>query len=66
MPVLNVGNILSSLFTWLKLGVSLALLVVLTTKLIDIWQETSQTPAQTSEGHNRLPRKSIDLLNPWK
>ena len=62
MPVINVGNLLSSLFTWLKLSISLALLIVLTTKLVEIWQET----AQTSEEHNRPLVESIDLPLPWK
>ena len=62
MPVLNVGNLLSSLSTWLKLGISLALLVLLTTKLVEIWQETPQT----LEEHNRLSGESIDLPVPWK
>ena len=62
MPVINVGNLLSSLFTWLKLSISLALLIVLTTKLVEIWQET----AQTSEEHNRSLGESIDLPLPWK
>ncbi len=62
MPVLNVGNLLSSLFTWLKLGASLALLIFLTTKLIDVWQ---QTPT-TSEEHNHLPGELVDLVREWK
>ena len=43
MPVFNHGEFFSSLFTWLKLGVSLALLVLLITKLIDIWEETQSS-----------------------
>ena len=38
MPVINYGEFFSSLFTWLKLGASLTVLILLVTKLMDVWQ----------------------------
>ena len=38
MPVINYGEFFSSLFTWLKLGTSVAVLVLLVTKIMDVWQ----------------------------
>ena len=49
MPVFNHGEFFASLFTWLKLGVSLACLVLLITKLIDVWEDTQTS----SEFQNR-------------
>lgn len=40
MPVFNYGEIFFSLLTWLKLGVSTALLVLIVTKLIAVWEDT--------------------------
>lgn len=44
MPAFNYGEILSSLFTWIKIGVCLALLVLLGTKVVDVWEETQSSP----------------------
>ncbi len=62
MPVLNIGELLSSLFTWLKLSVSLALLIVLTTKLIDVWQENPKTLGEESQ----MSEEFLDLVREWK
>ncbi|MEM9265432.1 MAG: hypothetical protein AAGA46_07905 [Cyanobacteria bacterium P01_F01_bin.13] len=40
MPALNCSEIFSSLLTWLKLGASLALLIFLVAKFLDIWENT--------------------------
>ena len=43
MPVFNVGEFLSNLFTWFKLGASLTLLILLMAKLVEVWQETTNS-----------------------
>ncbi|MEM1238540.1 MAG: hypothetical protein AAGI45_01745 [Cyanobacteria bacterium P01_H01_bin.26] len=48
MPVINYGELFSSLFTWLKLGTSLTVLVLLVTKIIDVWQGN---PSSLEEQH---------------
>lgn len=40
MPVFNIGEFLSNLFTWCKLGVSLTVLVILMAKFVEVWQDT--------------------------
>lgn len=52
MPVFNYGEIFSSLFTWIKLGISITLLVFLATKFMDGWediQQDSELQNQTEE-----------------
>ncbi|NEQ49261.1 MAG: MscL family protein [Leptolyngbya sp. SIO3F4] len=49
MPVINYGNLFSSLFTWLKLGASLFVLVILVNKLVEEWQNTPQTLEQQNQ-----------------
>ena len=49
MPVFNYGEIFSSLFTWLKLGISTALLVILMGKLIETWEDTQTSIDQQQQ-----------------
>ncbi|MGD1951910.1 MAG: hypothetical protein ACFB14_20030 [Leptolyngbyaceae cyanobacterium] len=47
MPTFRYGKFFSSLFTWFKLGASLAVCAFLVTQLVDVWQDTAKTLPET-------------------
>ncbi len=72
MPVINYDNLFSSLFTWVKIGASLFLLVILFNKLIDTWQDTPQTLEQQNQiletvgdSTKRLIKKSSEKVTEY-
>lgn len=66
MPTFNYEKIFSSLFTWLKLGASLTVLLILSAKLVETWQNTNTSPdvqVPTKNIKPRLKEVGLDVLS---